>query len=93
VVPEKRLITSFPTDWDMLLWKLNYSPNPPSSLNAEICFPSSVTLVQKHVVASVLKFKPEAFTPSSHGFCHFKKIKTKAEIVDACRQMRIFVIL
>lgn len=52
-----------------------------------------MTLAQKHVVASVLKFKPETFTLSSYGFCYFKKIKTKGEIFDACRQMRIFIIL
>lgn len=65
----------------MLLWKLNYSPNPPSDLNTEVCFPSSMTLVQKHVVASVLKFRAEIFLPSSHRFCWFKKKKkAKGEI-------------
>lgn len=93
VVPEKGLITSFLTHGGMLddwgMWKLNYSLNPPSNFNAKIGFPSSMTLVQKHVVTNVPKFKPETFIPSSHGFCYFKNIKTQGNIFDACRQMRI----
>lgn len=93
MVLEKGLITSFPTHWGMLddwgMWKLNYSLNPPSNFNAKIGFPSSMTLVQKHVVTNVPKFKPGTFIPSSHGFCYFKNIKTKGNIFVACRKMRI----
>lgn len=56
----------------------------------QICFLSCMTLVQKHVVGSVLKFKPETFTPSSRGFCY---LKTKGEIFNAWRQMRLFITL
>lgn len=62
MVPEKGLITSFPTHWGMLddwgMWKLNYSLNPRSNFNAKIGFPSSMTVVQKHVVTNVPKLKP-----------------------------------
>lgn len=52
-----------------------------------------MTPVQKHVVTNVPKSKPGTFIPSSHGFYYLKNIKTKGNIFDACRKIRILYVI